>query len=132
LAAEEIRTKKVVFEVLKSHKVYQTDILSFIENYIVSGSIVYTDSSLLSREIDKLFGVIHKQDSHKKFEFHLTSKIEGLFGVLKTFIRRMYHHVSYEKLPEYLREFQARFSRKKYFKSVDNYLLNTLKFVTTG
>ena len=44
----------------------------------------------------------------------------------------MYHHISYEKLPEYLHEFQARFSRKKYFKSVDNYLLNTLKLVTTG
>jgi len=65
LAGKEIRTKKVVFEVLKSHQVYKTDILSFIENHIVSGSIVYTDSSPLYRGIDKLFGVIHRQDSHK-------------------------------------------------------------------
>ena len=132
IAAKEVKTKKIVFEVLKSHQVYRTDILSFIENNIISGSIVYTDSSPLYQGIDKLFGVIHKQDIHKKFQFHLTSEIEGLFGVLRTFIRRMYHHISYEKLPEYLHEFQARFSRKKYFKSVDNYLLNTLKLVTTG
>jgi hypothetical protein len=44
----------------------------------------------------------------------------------------MYHHVSNKKLPEYLVEFQARFSRKDYFKSVDNFLLKTLRLLTTG
>ncbi len=132
LAAKEIRTKRIVFKVLKSHEVYREDILNFVEKYIVSGSTVYTDSYPSYRGIDRLFSVIHRRDSHRKFEFHLTSEIEGLFGILRTFIRRMYHHVSYEKLPEYLREFQACFSRKYYFKSVDSFLLNTLKLVTTG
>jgi len=132
LAAKEIKTKRIVFEVLESYEVYREDILNFVEKYIVSGSTVYTDSYPSYRGIDRLFCVIHRRDSHKKFESRLTSEIEGLFGVLRTFIRRMYHHVSYEKLPEYLREFQARFSRKKYFKSVDDFLLNTLKLLTTG
>lgn len=97
LAAKEVKTKRIVFEVLKSLEVYRKDIVNFIERYIVSGSTVYTDSHPLYLGIDRLFGVIHKRDIHKKFEFHLTSEIEGLFGVLKTFIRRMYHHVSYKK-----------------------------------
>jgi len=132
LAAKEIKTKKIVFEVLESYEVYRVDILNFVEKYISSGSTVYTDSYPSYRGIDGLFNITHRCDSHKKFEFHLTSEIEGLFGVLRTFIRRMYHHVSYKKLPEYLREFQARFSHKKYFKSVDDYLLNTLRLLTTG
>jgi transposase-like protein len=132
LAAKEIKTKQVVLHILESFTVYRTDIVDFIDKYIVSGSTVYTDSYPSYRGIDRMFNIAHKRDSHKKFEFHLTSEIEGLFGVLRTFIRRMYHHVSYEKLPEYLREFQARFSHKEYFKSVDTFLLKTLRLVTTG
>ncbi|GAB4219771.1 MAG: hypothetical protein Fur009_7430 [Candidatus Microgenomates bacterium] len=112
-------------------KIYKEDVLNFIEKYIVAGSIIYTDFHPLYKGIDKIFSLIHKYDVHKKFEFHLTSEIEGLFGVLRTFIRRMYHHVSYQKLPEYLHEFQNRFLCKKYFKSVYSFLLNTLKLLTS-
>lgn len=132
LAAKEIKTKQIVFHILKGFEVYRTDILQFVENYIASDSIVYTDSYPSYRGIDRLFHITHRRDSHKKFEFHLTSEIEGLFGNLRTFIRRMYHHVSKEKLPEYLVEFQARFSRKEYFKSVGHFLLKTLRLLTTG
>jgi transposase-like protein len=132
IAAKEVKSKRIIFEVLPSYQVFKEDILNFVKNYIAAGSVVYTDSYPLYKGIDKMFNVIHRCDSHSKFEFHLTSEIEGMFGVLRTFIRRMYHHVSNKKLPEYLVEFQARFSRKDYFKSVDNFLLKTLRLLTTG
>ena len=51
----------------------------------------------------------------KKWEFELTSEIEGFFGNLRTFIRRMYHHTTSEKLPEIVSEFCFRFSSPEMF-----------------
>lgn len=132
IAAKAIETKQIAFHICETHEVYRTDILGFIQRYITPGSTVYTDSYPLYRGIDRLFGVFHYRDIHQKFEFTHTSEIEGLFGNFRTFIGRIYHHISKEKLPEYAVEFQARFSHKNYFKSVDQFLLNTLKLLTTG
>lgn len=49
-----------------------------------------------------------------------------MFGNLRTFIRRMYHHVTAEQLPEYVREFCARFSSPEIFESPRAYLRKTL------
>jgi transposase-like protein len=130
LAAKDIVKKQIVFQVLPTHEVYRENILQFITDYIAPGSIVYTDSSPLYARISTLCKVTHICDNHSRFEFTLTSEIEGLFGNLRTFLRRMYHHVSDEKLEEYVREFQYRFSRKDYFTSPDQFILKTLKLVT--
>lgn len=73
--------------------------------------------------------VEHNVDIHKKFEFGLTSEIEGMFGNLRTFIRRMYHHMTPEQLPELVGEFCLRFSQPEIFDSPQNYLQNCLKLV---
>ena len=65
-------------------------------------------------------------DIHKKFEFGLTSEIEGMFGNLRTFIRRMYHHTTPKYLPEYVGEFCLRFSSPEIFISPYDYLEKTL------
>jgi len=65
-------------------------------------------------------------DIHKKFEFTNTSEIEGMFGVLRTFIRRMYHHTTPEKFPDIMCEFYYRFSHPEIFSSPYEYLLNSL------
>lgn len=70
--------------------------------------------------------VRHRVDIHKKFEFGLTSEIEGMFGNLRTFIRRMYHHATPEYLPEYVAEFAARFSHPEVFDSPLTFLTTTL------
>jgi len=57
-----------------------------------------------------------------KWEFELTSEIEGVFGVLRTFIRRMYHHCTVDKLPELVGEL---FENPRY------YLEKTLFIVPT-
>ena len=64
----------------------------------------------------------HTTDIHKKFEFEHTSEIEGKFGILRTFIRRMYHHVTPEYLPDYVREFCFIFSTPELFDSPQLYL----------
>lgn len=130
IAAKEITSRQVVFAVCETHIVYRSDILSFIETHIAKGSTVHTDSHPMYRGIDRFYGLLHKYDLHNRFEFHLTSEIEGVFGNLRTFIRRMYHHVRKENLPEYVVEFQCRFSRKEYFSSVEQFLLKTLRLVT--
>ena len=56
---------------------------------------------------------------------------EGIFGVLKTFIRRMYHHVTMAKLESVVREFCCRFSHPEMFDSPYEYLLITLRLVPT-
>jgi len=67
-----------------------------------------------------------------KFEFEHTSEIEGTFGNLRTFIRRMYHHTSPEKFPDYVREFCFRFSTPELFESPQLYCEKTLILVPIG
>ncbi len=74
----------------------------------------------------------HRVDIHKKFEFGLTSEIEGMFGNLRTFIRRMYHHSTQDYLPEYVTEFCARFSSPEIFISPRAYFIKTLSLVPTA
>lgn len=132
LAGKALRTKEVRFYICDRYEPYETDIAAFFTRYITPGSTIFTDASPLHPRTCRLFSCAHYRDIHKKFEFTLTSEIEGLSGTMRTFIRRMYHHITVKKLPEYLVEFQYRFSHKEYFTSLQQFLLNTLKLVTTG
>lgn len=132
IAGKDIVRKEVRFHICKSHQPYAEDMYEFFKRYIVKGSTIRTDSSPLYPRICRMFSCTHERDIHAKFEFHLTSEIEGMFGNIRTFMRRMYHHVTVQNLEEYLMEFQHRFSRKKYFTSVDQFLTKTLKLVPTG
>lgn len=130
IAGKEIEAKEVRFHICKTYEPHADDVYEFFDKYISPGSTICTDSSPLYPRICRMFSCLHRRDIHAKFEFHITSEIEGCFGNLRTFIRRMYHHVTVQKLPEYLMEFQYRFSRKNYFSSVDSFLLKTLKLLT--
>ena len=66
---------------------------------------LHTDGAGIYQGIERWWPVQHRRDIHKKLEFELTSEIEGLFGNLRTFIRRMYHHTTPEKLLEIVSEF---------------------------
>ena len=86
-------------------------------------SKLQTDGAGIYRGINNWWQVVHKRDIHRKWEFGLTSEIEeGMFGNLRTFIRRMYHHVTPEYLPEYVSEFCVRFSSPEIFYSPLTYL----------
>jgi len=124
--------RKLAYQILISDPPAKKDAIDFAKTYIKPESQLNTDGSAIYKNIGKYYPVIHMTDIHKKFEFANTSEIEGMFGVLRTFIRRMYHHTTTEKFPEYMCEFYFRFCRPEMFKSPYEYLLNTLRLVPTG
>lgn len=131
IAGKSIDTKEIRFVICTSDHVTPLEMYQFFERYIIPHSYVYTDGSPLYPRICRQFKCFHHQDIHAEFQFTFTSEIEGLFGNLRTFVRRMYHHVTPQKLPEYLIEFQYRFSRKIQMSSVQQFLLYTFSDVTT-
>lgn len=48
----------------------------------------YVQISVIYQDIEKLHLVTHVMDIHKAWEFSRTSEIKGVFGNLRTFIRR--------------------------------------------
>jgi len=129
--AKQMGSKKLAYQILTKKSVNKTDALRFISSWIEPKSRLQTDGASIYRSIDQWWQVRHKKDIHRKFEFGLTSEIEGMFGNLRTFIRRMYHHVTPEYLPEYVSEFCIRFSSPEIFNSPYSYLENSLYVVPT-
>ena len=121
-------TRKIAFMLFRS-SVERHHAVQFLEQHVRPGSKLRTDGAWIYRAIDGWWPVEHEWDIHKRFEFGKTSEIEGMFGILRTFIRRMYHHVTPEKLPDYVSEFQARFSSPEMFKNPRYYLEKSLSLV---
>ena len=104
----------------------------FLFQKIKPGTELWTDGAMIYQGIERWWPVVHTKDIHKKFEFTHTSEIEGMFGCLRTFIRRMYHHVSAEEMPAYVREFCFRFSSPELFENPLYYAEKALTLVPTG
>lgn len=125
-------TRKLAYDLLFSDAPGRIDAVRFLQQHVKPDARLNTDGSVIYKGIEKHFPVTHTVDIHKKFEFTHTSEIEGMFGVLRTFIRRMYHHTTKEKFPEYMCEFYFRFCRPEMFHSPYEYLKNTLVLGPTG
>lgn len=102
----------------------------FVQTYLKPQVSLFTDGASIYKKIDHWWPVYHSRDIHKKFEFEQTSEIEGMFGVLRTFIRRMYHHVTPDTLPSVVGEFCYRFSHPEMFENPRYYLQISMKLVT--
>ena len=124
--AKQVGSKRLAYQVLTKNSVNKNDAMRFIYQWIRPKSQLQTDGAGIYRGIEHWWQVRHKKDIHKKWQFGLTSEIEGLFGNLRTFIRRMYHHTTSEYLPEYVSEFCVRFSSPEIFDSPLTYLEKTL------
>jgi len=129
LLAKQVGTKKLTHQIIFKNSVNKTEATQFIFQSIEPNTKLQTDGSGIYKGINQWWQVNHKVDIHRKFQFGLTSEIEGMFGNLRTFIRRMYHHVTPEYLPEYVSEFACRFSSPEMFSSPNDYLAKTLKSV---
>jgi transposase-like protein len=123
-------TRKLAWEALSRPTVERHHATFFLHQYVKPGSRLHTDGAAIYKTIDRWWPVIHATDIHKKFEFGKTSEIEGIFGNLRTFIRRMYHHATREKLPEMVSEFCYRFSSPELFENPRYYLEKTLRLCT--
>jgi len=104
----------------------------FLAQNVRPKSRLQTDGAGIYRGIHRWWPVDHRKDIHAKWEFALTSEIEGAFGNLRTFLRRMYHHVTLPHLPEYVGEFCARFSHAELFSSPLVFLKISLSPVPTS
>jgi len=131
LMAKQVGSKKIAHQMIFKNSVNKQETANFLFQYIQPKSTLQTDGSSIYRGINHWWQVKHRKDIHKNFEFGLTSEIEGMFGNLRTFIRRMYHHTTPEYLPEYVSEFCLRFSSPEIFISPNSYLAKTLKPVPT-
>ena len=132
LLAKQVGSRKLAHQILFKNSVNKTEAAQFLFQWVQPGSRLQTDGGKIYKNINQWWQVKHRVDIHKKFEFGLTSEIEGMFGNLRTFIRRMYHHTTPEYLPEYVSEFCYRFSSPEIFSSPNDYLSKTLKSVPTG
>ena len=127
--AKQKGTRKLAWEVILQNSVQRHHATSFLQQYVKPKSKLHTDGAAIYKDIDQWWPVKHTRDIHKKWEFTHTSEIEGMFGNLRTFIRRMYHHTTPEKLPDYVREFCCRFSLPELFENPRNYLEKSLTLV---
>ena len=127
---KQIGTRKVAYRLIKHHP-RREDAWEYLESYVKPNTKLFTDGASIYKRIDAWWPVKHERDIHRKFEFEKTSEIEGMFGVLRTFIRRMYHHVTRDKLESLVLEFCMRFSRPEMFENPQEYLKFTLCLVPT-
>jgi transposase-like protein len=131
LMAKQVGSNRVAFRVVPKATVNKHDAAHFIFQNVEPRSRLQTDGSSIYKRIEKHWPVSHRKDIHAKWQFGLTSEIEGLFGNLRTFIRRMYHHVTPQYLPEYVTEFSIRFCSPEIFDSPLTFLEKTIKPVPT-
>lgn len=125
-------TRKLGWDVLLGTAPDRTDATRFLFQKVRPGTKLWTDGAGIYQGISHWWPVEHSQDIHRKFEFAHTSEIEGMFGVYRTFVRRMYHHHWSVNLQHYVREFAFRFSSPEIFASPRDYLVKTLRPVPTG
>lgn len=129
MMGKEQGTKKLAYAFVPQRRPVRHHATAFLEQHVKPRSILRTDSSWIYKGIENWWPVEHGTDIHAKWQFGKTSEIEGMFGVMRTFIRRMYHHVPSESMPEYVREFCARFSLPELFENPSSYLQKTLSLV---
>jgi len=99
----------------------------FRDNLNLEHDIILKDKVQMDEAFVKGAFIIGMKDiKSKRIKLGLTSEIEGIWANLRTFIRRMYHYVTLEKLPKIVAEFEARFSQKEIFDNPLAFLENSL------
>lgn len=126
MLGKQIGTRKLAYQFVPGKDVNRTHAMRFLVASVAPESRLQTDGASIYQAIEQWWPVSHSTDIHRKFEFGLTSEIEGMFANLRTFIRRMYHHVTPEYLPAIVAEFCVRFSHPELFRNPRNYLKETL------
>jgi len=129
LMAKQKHTRKLAWTVFPGSSTQRHHALQFLQSHVKPKTTLATDGALIYRGIEKWWPVKHVRDIHAKWEFGKTSEIEGMFGNYRTFVRRMYHHATAEKVPSYVSEFCTRFSSPELFRSPNDYLRKSLSLV---
>ena len=126
IGAKQKGTRNIALRVLHNKHPNKTHAVDFLTKFVASNSDLFTDGSKIYSGIGNWHKLKHTYEIHKKFEFELTAEIEGVWGVFRTFVRRMYHHVTIYKLDDLVSEFCLRFRQDKIFNSPYDYWALTL------
>ena len=121
IGAKEKGTRNIAMRVLHDRHPNKSHAVSFLQEFAKAESNLFTDGSGIYKGIGNWHNLKHTYEIHSKFEFALTAEIEGLWGVFRTFVRRMYHHVTIYKLEDLVAEFCLRFRQDKIFDSPSSY-----------
>jgi hypothetical protein len=127
LGAKEKGTRKIALQVLDKPSVNKKEAMEFLLQFVRGNSELHTDGAAIYRGVGNWHKLKHSYELHKKWEFSLTAEIEGVWGNFRTFVRRMYHHVTRYKLKAVVAEFCLRFSQHKIFQTPYDYLALCLK-----
>ncbi len=115
--------KKIVIGIIERHgKIVlrhvptetSNNMVSFIQDYVPSGSRIVTDEHLGYSELNKIYThetVNHSLRIYVEGEKH-TNTIENFWSLLKRGLYGIYHQVSDKHLDRYLDEFAARFNAR--------------------
>lgn len=120
--AQQGKDRKMYIQVLHKNSIDRKNTIDFLSQKVIPNSNLFTDGGSIYKGIGKWWPVNHQYEIHSKFEFTLTSEIEGLWGTMFTFIRRMYHHVTYKKVDDLVFEFMARQMFPKWFESPQSFV----------
>lgn len=131
LLGKQVGSRKLAYQLLPHTNPVREHAYMFLQTYVQPNTRLHTDGGAIYHQIDQWWPVYHYRDIHKKWEFELTSEIEGTFGNLRTFIRRMYHHVTVDKLDGLVMEFCYRFTHPEIFENPRYYLEKSLFLVPT-
>lgn len=127
MLGKQIGTRQLAYVVHNTVNLNRSHAAQFLFQNIEPRTKLQTDGGGIYENISQWWPVTHKKDIHSRWEFSLTSEIEGMFGLFRTFTRRMYHHITKEKFNDYVREFCARFSSPEIFISPNEFLSKTIK-----
>lgn len=126
IGAKDITRKKIRLKVMPHPYPTKQDANRFIYEHVAPHSELCTDGGGIYKGCELWWPLTHSRNIHSKFEFDITSEIEGMWGCLRTFMRRMYHHVTFKKFPKVVAEFEARYSNPELFQNPLSYLQNAL------
>lgn len=132
MVGKQVGSRRLAYQLIHQASPQRQHAMNFLFEKVQPGAQLWTGGASIYQHINRYWPVEHSRDIHKRFEFEHTSEIEGVFANLRTFIRRMYHHVSEEKFPDYVREFCFRFSSPELFESPKLYAEKTLILVPTA
>jgi len=120
--AQKGEKRRIAIKVLHKSSVDRRDAIEFISQYVVPNSIFNTDGAGIYKGIENWWKLDHHCEYHNRWEFTLTSEIEGLWGNLTTFIRRMYHHVTESTIESIVEEFLSRSMYPEWFYTPSTFL----------
>ncbi len=97
----------------------------FVQDNIQQGTLVISDKWYGYQELP-LLGYSHESWNHSIGQFSATNQIEGLWGCIKRYLRKLYGCIPTRNLQSILNEWMARQNRPSLFASPENYLKATV------